>query len=115
MHMNHPVFFLAQAASGQQQGAPAWTSFVPLILLVVVFYFLLIRPQQKKAKEHTEMLKTIKRGDRVATSGGLVGFVENVKDRTVVIKSDASKLEILKSAVAEITERGAQTSQSSES
>jgi preprotein translocase subunit YajC len=111
MHMNQPILFLADAAA-TQQGPPAWTSFVPLILLVVVFYFLLIRPQQKKAKEHAELLKTIKRGDRVATSGGLVGFVENVKDRTVVIKSDASKLEILKSAVSEITERGGQSSES---
>jgi preprotein translocase subunit YajC len=51
------------------------------------------------------MLKTLKRGDRVVTSGGVMGLVETVKDRTVIVKSEGSKLEILKSAVAEITER----------
>jgi preprotein translocase subunit YajC len=57
------------------------------------------------------MLKTVKRGDRVVTSGGVMGLVETVKERTVIIKSEGSKLEILKSAVAEISER----SESSES
>ena len=98
--------------SGGQGGAPAWTSAVPLLLLLVVFYFALIRPQQKKAKEHTEMLKGIRPGDKIVTSGGVVGVVVTVKEKTVNIRSADSKFEITKSAVAEITERGGTTSES---
>lgn len=53
---------------------------LPLILIFVVFYFLLIRPQQKKMKEHREMLASLKRNDRIVTSGGLVGTITRVKD-----------------------------------
>ncbi len=73
-----------------QQGAPggpgAFSGLIPLILIFVIFYFLLIRPQQKRAKEHREMLKTLKRGDKVITSGGIYGVVEAVDERTVTLK-----------------------------
>lgn len=78
---------------------------VPLVLLVVVFYFALIRPQQKRAKQHAELLKAVKPGDKVITSGGLVGVVISVKEKTVSIRSADAKLEITKSAIAEIVER----------
>jgi len=77
-----------------------------MLLLIAVFYFALIRPQQTKAKKHAELLKSIKPGDEVITSGGIFGKVLTVKDRTVTIRSADSKLEISKSAVAEITDRG---------
>jgi preprotein translocase subunit YajC len=77
-----------------------------------MFYFLLIRPQQKKAKEHTEMLKTVKAGDKIVTSGGVVAVVITVKDKTLNVRSGDAKFEITKSAVAEITERGGESSQS---
>jgi preprotein translocase subunit YajC len=85
---------------------------VPLVLLFVAFYFVLLRPQQKKAKEHAEMLKTVKAGDKIVTSGGVVAVVITVKDKTLNIRSADAKLEITKSAVAEITERGGESSQS---
>jgi preprotein translocase subunit YajC len=66
----------AQAAASDPAGA--FTAFIPLILIFVVFYFLLIRPQQKKMKEHRAMLDAIRRGDRVVTSGGIVGLVTKV-------------------------------------
>jgi preprotein translocase subunit YajC len=100
------LFAFAPQTQPGQEPPPMWTSLVPLLLIGVVFYFILLRPQQKRAKQQAEMLKSIKRGDRVATSAGIVGLVETVKDRTVIIKSEGSKLEILKSAVADITERG---------
>ena len=53
---------------------------LPLILIFGVFYFLLIRPQQKKQKEHRELLRSLKRGDRVLTAGGIIGKVTTVKD-----------------------------------
>jgi preprotein translocase subunit YajC len=55
-----------------------------LVIMIVMFYFVLIRPQQKKAKEHAQLLKTIKRGDRIVTSSGIVGEVINVKDKTEI-------------------------------
>jgi len=78
-----------------------------LVLMVVVFYFILIRPQQKKTKEHDQLLKTLKPKDKVVTSGGVMGIVVSVQEKTITIRSADTKLEVLKSAVAEITERAA--------
>ena len=51
---------------------------IPLILIFIIFYFFLIRPQQKKVKEHKVMVEGLKRGDKVITSGGIVGTVERI-------------------------------------
>ena len=72
----------------------------------------LIRPQQKKAKEHATLLKSIRSGDRIVTSGGVVGVVITVKEKTVTLRSADTKLEVLKSAVSEVSERGGETSES---
>jgi len=109
---SHTIFALGAPAQPGQQAPPAWTSFVPMILLVVVFYFILIRPQQKKAKQHAELLKAVKPGDKVITSGGILGVVITVKEKTVSIRSADAKLEITKSAIAEITERGGESKES---
>jgi len=61
---------------------------LPLILMFVVFYFLLIRPQQKKMKEHREMLGQLKRGDRVVTAGGIVATITKVKDGSDEIEAE---------------------------
>ena len=92
-----------------QQVSP-FASLVPLVLLVVVFYFALIRPQQRKQKEHAELLKTVKSGDKIVTSGGVVAVVVTVKDKSLMVRSADSKFEITKSAVAEITERSGEPS-----
>jgi preprotein translocase subunit YajC len=78
----------------------------------LTFYFVLIRPQQKKSREHAELLKTLKPGDKIVTSGGVVGVVVSVKDKTVSIRSADTKLEVLKSAVSEVSERGSGTAES---
>ena len=80
-------------------------------ILGIMFYFVLIRPQQKKAREHAELLKALRPGDKVLTSGGILGIVISVKDKSVAIRSSDAKLEILKSAVSEITERSANVSE----
>lgn len=72
--------------TGAQGGGSMITSLLPLILIFVVFYFLLIRPQQKRAKEHKQMLENIKKGDKVITSGGIYGVVESVGTTTVKLK-----------------------------
>jgi preprotein translocase subunit YajC len=74
-------------------------------IMGVIFYMLLIRPQQKRAKDQANLLKTIKAGDKIVTSGGIVGIVVSVKEKTVALRSADAKMEILKSAVSEITER----------
>ena len=73
--------------------------FIPLILIFVIFYFFLIRPQQKKAKEHKQMTKNLKRGDQIITSGGIIGTVERVmdNDRAEIIVGDDTKVEIIRS------------------
>jgi len=73
--------------------------FIPLILIFVIFYFFLIRPQQKKAKEHKNMVANLKRGDQVITSGGVIGTVERVmdNDRAEIQISENVKVEIIRS------------------
>ena len=88
-------------AQGQPQGGLTGM-FVPMILMVVIFYFLLIRPQQKKAKEHTKMVDTLKSGDSVVTRGGVVGAVQSVKETTVSIRSLESKFEVQKHAIERV-------------
>jgi len=72
--------------------------FIPLILIFVIFYFFLIRPQQKKVKEHKAMVESLKRGDKVVTSGGIVGRVERIidNDKVEVEISENVKVEIVR-------------------
>ena len=72
-----------QGAQGQGGGL---LGFLPLILIFVIFYFLLIRPQQKRAKELKALLDGLKKGDKVITTGGEYGVIEEVKQNTVIIK-----------------------------
>ncbi|MBI3399270.1 MAG: preprotein translocase subunit YajC [Deltaproteobacteria bacterium] len=61
-------------------------SFAPLVILFVIFYFLLIRPQQKKAKEHREMVAELEKGNMVVTSGGIHGTITGVAEDTVTVE-----------------------------
>ena len=88
---------------------------VPLLLMVFIFYFIFIRPQQKKSREHATLMKTIRSGDKITTTSGIIGIVVSVKEKSVSIRSADTKLEILKSAVAEITERSGDAAESSSS
>ena len=75
------------------------------VILGLMFYFVMIRPQQKKARDHANLLKALKPGDKVVTGGGILGVVVSVKEKSVSIRSADTKLEVLKSAVSEITEK----------
>ena len=72
---------------------------IPFILIFVIFYFLLIRPQQKKVKEHKLMVENLKRGDKVITSGGIIGTVERIidGDKAEISITDNVKVEVIKS------------------
>ena len=73
----------------------AFVSFLPLILIFVIFYFLLIRPQQKKMKEHKEMINKIKRGDDIVTAGGVFAKVSRVIDENKVEAQISSNVKII--------------------
>lgn len=82
--------------------------FGPILLIFVIMYFLLIRPQQQQQKKTQEMLKALKKGDRVVTSGGMLGTVLGVDDAKVVLKvGDDVKIEFLKSAVVSVVQEKA--------
>jgi preprotein translocase subunit YajC len=83
-----------------------------MVLMVGVFYLALIRPQQKKAKEHANLLKAVRAGDKIVTSSGIVAVVVTVKEKTLTIRSADAKFEITKSAIAEITDRSGEPSES---
>ena len=78
-----------------------FAQFIPLILIFVIFYFFLIRPQQKKVKEHKNMVLSLKRGDEVITSGGIVGKIEKVHDddKIDLVISDNVTVEVVKSTI----------------
>ena len=108
----YALLALAPPAQPGQQARPAWVNMVPLALLVAVFYFALIRPQQKKAKEHADLLKAVRPGDKIVTASGIVAVVVTVKEKTLSIRSANAKFEITKAAIAEITERSGESSES---
>ena len=78
-----------------------FAQFVPLILIFVIFYFFLIRPQQKKVKEHKLMVKALKRGDEVVTSGGIVGKVERIlgDDKVDLLISENVTVQVVQSTI----------------
>ena len=78
-----------------------FAQFIPLILIFVIFYFFLIRPQQKKVKEHKTMVSSLKRGDEVITSGGIVGKIERIlgNDKVEVSISDNVTVEVVQSTI----------------
>jgi len=79
------VAYAANGAAGAPQGGGI-LSMLPLILIFGVFYFLLIRPQQKKAKEHQQLLANLKKGDLVVTSGGIQGKITGLTDKVVTLE-----------------------------
>jgi preprotein translocase subunit YajC len=104
---------MSPPAGNGQPAAPWYVSMFPLFLLVFAFYFAILRPQQKRQKAHEVLMKAIKAGDRVTTSSGIVGVVVTVKDRTVSIRSADTKLEVLKSAISEISHPESESTQAS--
>ena len=78
-----------------------FAQFIPLILIFVIFYFFLIRPQQKKDKEHKLMVASLKRGDEVVTSGGIVGKVERIlgNDKVDILISENVTIQVVQSTI----------------
>ena len=81
--------------------------FIPLILIFVIFYFFLIRPQQKRVKDHKQMVENLKRGDEIITSGGIIGTIDKIMedDRIEVIISDNVKVQIIRSTITSLLKK----------
>ncbi len=97
-----PAF--AQAAGAPASGVAAFGQFLPLILIFVIMYFLIIRPQQKRAKVDQAMRESLRRGDQVVTTGGIVGKVTHVReDGEMEIEiATGVKVRVIKSAVVQV-------------
>jgi preprotein translocase subunit YajC len=88
----------AGGTTGQGSGL---TAFVPIILMFVIFYFLLIRPQQKKAKAQQEMINSLKKGDRVITSGGIYGLITNIDETTATLEiAEKVRIKVTRGSIA---------------
>ncbi len=77
--------------AGDAGAGGGFASLIPLILMFAIFYFLLIRPQQKKAKEHREMLNNLKKGDRILTNGGFHGRIVSLDENTMIVEMGVGK------------------------
>ena len=101
---------LISDAHAQAAGAPAGgslTSMLILPLMLVVFYFLLIRPQQKRAKEHQNMLSKLASGDEVVTAGGILGKVTEVSDNFATVEiADGVRIKVQKSQISQLVPKG---------
>jgi len=91
--------------AGQGGEGGGFSAIVPLLLMFAIFYFLLIRPQQKKAKEHREMISNLKKGDRVITSGGIHGRITSLDESTVTVEiADKVKVKVLRGNISVINQ-----------
>jgi preprotein translocase subunit YajC len=89
-----------QGGGGAGNGAGGFGAFIPLILMFAIFYFLLIRPQQKKTKEHREMIANLKKGDRIITAGGIHARITGLDDTTLTVElADKVRVKMQRSSV----------------
>ena len=90
------TLILLQAENTQGGGI---MGFLPIILIFVVFYFFMIRPQMKRSKELKAFRESLAKGDKIMTTGGIIGKVLEIGDDNILISSDGTKLRVDKSAV----------------
>lgn len=87
------------------QSADLISSLLPLVALFAIFYFLIIRPQQKQAKQHKEMVNNLKKGDKIVTNGGLIVEIIKVEEDHFVVKNnDGSEMKLIREFVAKLIE-----------
>lgn len=97
------AYAMAPPGGGSGAGGDMNTllSFIPMVLIFVVFYFLLIRPQQKKAKDHKNLLDNLKKGDAVITQGGLIGKIASISDQVVTLEvADKVRVRVVRQQIA---------------
>ena len=110
--INSIAYAMSQGGEGATSGAGSWMSFAPFILIFVVFYFLLIRPQQKKQKEHREMIGSLQKGDQIITNGGLHGRITGYDDTTLTVEiADKVRVKVARASVGGKAGSGQQPTQ----
>ncbi len=93
------IFLMGQPAAGGQQGSP-WGSMFFLVAIIAVFYFFMIRPQMKRQKEARKFRESLKKGDKVITTGGIHGFIHEIDEQTVLLEVDKDvKIRVDKNAI----------------
>ena len=99
---NQPFYYNYPLMNGQ-----GIAQFIPLILIFVIFYFFLIRPQQKRVKDHKAMVASLKRGDEVITSGGIIGTIDRVMedDRIEVNIGENVKVQVIRSTITSLLKK----------
>src|SRR5215475_5006946 len=108
MFISEALAQTANAAAPQGDLFGQLGTFAPLVLIFVVFYFLMIRPQQKKQKDHQAMVRAAKRGDRIVTSGGIVGTITKANDADNEVEVEIAqgvKVRVVRSAIADLLNR----------
>ncbi|MDJ0815373.1 MAG: preprotein translocase subunit YajC [Desulfobacterales bacterium] len=104
------IAYAMGAGGAGGEGAGGFAGFIPLILMFVIFYFLLIRPQQKRTKEHRQMISNLKKGDRIITSGGLHGRITGMDESTLTVEiADKVRVKVARGNVANLAQPAAQT------
>ena len=98
---------LQQSPAPAKGGAPVWWWPVEIGLIIAIFYFVMIRPQRRQQEAQRQLLSSVQKGDQVVTASGIVGEVVYLKDDQVTIRSGETKLVVLKTAIAQITNRAA--------
>lgn len=111
MNLSLPSALLADAGTTQPNPTASIMNLVLMMGAVAVFFIWSMRSQSKKTKEHNARLATVKAGDKVVTTSGIVGTVVAVKDKTFSMRSADTKLEILKTAISDITEQGGEAAE----
>jgi preprotein translocase subunit YajC len=101
----HATLALLFAPSGQSAGGGLTVFLVQIAALIGIFYFMLIRPQRRQQEKHRQLLASLQRGDRVVTSGGIIGEVVHLKDDEVTVKSGESRFIVLRANIANIVNR----------
>ncbi len=101
---------LAVIDTAYAEAAPAaagggFASLVPLLLIMVIFYFLLIRPQQKRVKEHRNMIESLKKGDKIITGGGIYGTITDVKEGFLRVEiADGVRIKVKQDSISSLAD-----------
>ena len=99
------AYAMGQGGAGAGQGAGGFSGLIPIILMFVIFYFLLIRPQQKRNKEHKQMIETLKKGDRIITNGGIYGRITGLDDTTLTVEiADKVRVKVVRGNVSALAQ-----------
>jgi len=96
----------AGAAAGASQGSPA-SSMIFFLVIFAVFYFLLIRPQQKRAKEHRNLVASLAKGDEIVTNGGVLGKITDLNDNFITVEvADGVNVKVQRQAISSVLPKG---------